>query len=147
MPVTVTIKLLKLCQWKRTVFLQNGFCTHFVKKTKRPISIDTMLKFDGDGDGDRDRDGTCKWTFKLNEILRLWLEVYWVSDILNEKYYCCLPTKLWEGKYFHRCLPVSKGVWFQRGDMVYSTLPYLTSSGGHWSGRYVSNCNVVLIII
>ena len=44
--VTVTVKLLTLCQWKQTVFLQNGFCTHFLKK--RPVSIGTMIKFDGD---------------------------------------------------------------------------------------------------
>ena len=56
--VTVTVNLLTLCQWKQTVFLQNGFCTHLVRK--RSISIDTRLKFDGDGDGH----GMCKQTLR-----------------------------------------------------------------------------------
>ena len=63
--VTVTVNLLTLCQWKQTVFLQNGFCTHLVRK--RSISIDTRLKFDGDGDGH----GMCKQT--LRSIHTEWL--------------------------------------------------------------------------
>ena len=39
---------------------------------KRPVSIGTMLKFDGDGDGD----GTCKRTSRPSPLLSLLLNVF-----------------------------------------------------------------------
>ena len=67
-----------------------------------------------------------------------------VLSILQTRYYR-LPTKLWEGNVFKPvCNSVHRGggspLWMETPsprDPTGQRLPRLTSSGGHWSGRYV----------
>ena len=39
--ISVSVKLLSLCEWRRAILLQNGFHTHSTRRW--PVSIDTMI--------------------------------------------------------------------------------------------------------
>ena len=62
-PVTVTVKVLQLCQWL-TVRLNGKTDVEPILPVRWAVIISTMMNFGGDGDGHSDGVCTCKHTLK-----------------------------------------------------------------------------------